>query len=63
MKAYILILFLGIPLLISGQSNHTYKFVGVGDMMLGTNYPSESYLPPKGTNLFENVESILKSAE
>ena len=59
----ILILVLGIPLLISGQSNDTYKFVGVGDMMLGTNYPSELYLPPKGINLFENVDSILKSAD
>jgi len=32
-------------------------------MMLGTNYPSELYLPPKGINLFENVDSILKSAD
>ena len=49
MKRLQIILFFSIPLLIFGQSNEKiYKFVGVGDMMLGTNYPSESYLPPKG---------------
>jgi len=59
----ILLIFFGIPLFITGQSNDTIKFIGVGDMMLGTNYPSELYLPPKGINLFENVDSILKSAD
>jgi len=59
----ILPLFLGIPLFVTGQSNDTIKFIGVGDMMLGTNYPSKSYLPPEGTNLFENVDSILNSAD
>ncbi len=64
MKRLQIVLFLSIPLLIFGQSNEqTYKFVGVGDMMLGTNYPSESYLPPIGTNLFENVSSVLKNAD
>tara|TARA_B100000683_G_scaffold268776_1_gene304552 strand:- start:12810 stop:13844 length:1035 start_codon:yes stop_codon:yes gene_type:complete len=64
MKRLQIILFFSIPLLIFGQSNEqTYKFVGVGDMMLGTNYPSESYLPPKGTNLFENVSTVLKNAD
>ena len=41
----------------------TYKFIGVGDMMLGTNYPSDSYIPPKGTRLLKNVEEILASIE
>ena len=64
MKRLQIILFFSIPLLIFGQSNEkTYKFVGVGDMMLGTNYPSESYLPPKGTNVFENVSTVLKDLE
>ncbi|WP_289053600.1 CapA family protein [Carboxylicivirga marina] len=29
------------------QSNNGLSFVGVGDMMLGTHFPSEDYLPPK----------------
>ncbi len=38
--------------------------VGVGDMMLGTNYPSKSYLPTNGgDNLFKEVNSILKNAD
>jgi len=45
------------------QNHDTYKFIGVGDMMLGTNYPSDTYLPPKGTNLLKGVEDILKSAD
>ena len=46
----------------SSQEN-TYKFIGVGDMMLGTNYPSDTYIPPKGTKLLKDVEEILKSAD
>ena len=45
------------------QSIDTYKVIGVGDMMLGTNYPSDTYVPPKGTRLLKNVEDILKSAD
>ncbi|MBR9921388.1 MAG: CapA family protein [Bacteroidetes bacterium] len=38
--------------------------VGVGDMMLGTNYPSTSYLPANGgKDLLADVEDILKSAD
>ena len=31
--------------------------------MLGTNFPSASYLPPKGTRLLKDVEDLLKSAD
>ena len=48
---------------LTAQSTNTYKFIGVGDMMLGTNYPSDTYIPPKGTRLLENIEDILKSAD
>lgn len=42
----------------------TYTFVGVGDMMLGTNYPSASYLPPQGgTTMLAHVEDLLKDAD
>ncbi|MFM7725339.1 MAG: CapA family protein [Flavobacteriales bacterium] len=41
----------------------TISIIGVGDMMLGTNYPSESYLPPNGgRDLLAPVKSILQSA-
>lgn len=35
--------------------------IGVGDIMLGTNYPSSSYLP--GKNILGNVEDILEDAD
>ena len=41
----------------------TLKIIGVGDMMLGTNYPSKSYLPPEGTDLLKNVRSHLYNAD
>lgn len=41
----------------------TVTVIGVGDMMLGSNYPSESYLPPnKGKDLMKEVNDILKNA-
>ncbi|NRB53060.1 MAG: CapA family protein [Saprospiraceae bacterium] len=56
------IMVLGLPL--NDLSSQTYKLIGVGDMMLGTNYPSKSYLPANGgKDLLSDVESILKSAD
>ncbi len=41
-----------------------YTVVGVGDMMLGTNYPNASYLPPNGgKDLLADVRDILKDAD
>lgn len=38
--------------------------IGVGDIMLGTNYPSASYLPPNdGRDLLESVKHILSNAD
>lgn len=38
--------------------------IGVGDMMLGTNYPSKSYLPPNdGKALLAPVLDLLKNAD
>jgi poly-gamma-glutamate capsule biosynthesis protein CapA/YwtB (metallophosphatase superfamily) len=38
--------------------------IGVGDMMLGTNYPSSSYLPPNGgRDLLAEVRDILRGAD
>lgn len=42
----------------------TIRIVGVGDMMLGTNYPSASYLPANGgKDLLSDVEDILIGAD
>lgn len=41
-----------------------YSFVGVGDLMLGTNYPSPSYLPADdGRQMLAHVESLLQDAD
>ncbi len=38
--------------------------IGVGDIMMGTNYPNSSYLPANnGRNLFKPVEDFLGSAD
>jgi hypothetical protein len=42
----------------------TVKIIGVGDMMLGTNYPSASYLPANGgRQLLADVKDILEKAD
>jgi hypothetical protein len=42
----------------------TVSIIGVGDIMMGTNYPDESYLPPHdGKYLLQEVSPILKSAD
>ncbi len=41
-----------------------YTVIGVGDMMLGTNYPSTSYLPPNdGKDLLAEVRDYLIQAD
>lgn len=41
-----------------------YTIIGVGDMMLGTNYPFPSYLPPKGgRTMLAYVRDTLKAAD
>ena len=42
----------------------TLAVIGVGDIMMGTNYPDTRYLPPhRGKYLLEPVDSILKDAD
>lgn len=42
----------------------TISIIGVGDMMLGTNYPSTRHLPPNdGKNLLDSVKTILQNAD
>lgn len=48
----------------SAVQSQTYKIIGVGDMMLGTNYPSKSYLPANGgKDLLSDVAPILRNAD
>jgi len=42
----------------------TLVIIGVGDIMLGTNYPDAGYLPPNdGRDLLAPVDSILRAAD
>ena len=42
----------------------TISIIGVGDIMMGTNYPKESYLPPsEGADLMSDVYDILNDAD
>ena len=41
-----------------------YSIIGVGDIMMGTNYPSTSYLPPNdGKDILSAMVPILKDAD
>ena len=42
----------------------TISIIGVGDIMMGTNYPDNSYLPPnQGKYLLQEVNEILQDAD
>jgi hypothetical protein len=41
----------------------TITIVGVGDIMMGTNYPEDKLPPDNGRHLMRNVESILADAD
>lgn len=47
-----------------GQTKDTVTVIGVGDIMMGTNYPDNSRLPPQdGAMLMKSVEHVLKNAD
>lgn len=49
---------------ISRLLKDTLTIVGVGDIMMGTNYPDNSYLPPnRGADLLNDVKPILQNAD
>lgn len=65
-KLQILILLLSVSISAVSQTNNekTLTVIGVGDMMLGTNYPSTRHLAPNdGKNLLDSVKHILKDAD
>ncbi len=46
------------------KQSDTLTMVAVGDMMLGTDYPSKSYLPPNdGKDILKPLENVLKNAD
>ncbi|MDP2173211.1 MAG: CapA family protein [Candidatus Cloacimonadaceae bacterium] len=45
-------------------TRNSVSIIGVGDIMLGTNYPSDQFLPPNdGRDLLQPVYAILKAAD
>lgn len=49
---------------INNHDSRLITIVGVGDMMLGTNYPSANYLPPNnGNDLLNEVTPYIKAAD
>ncbi len=50
--------------IIYAQKKDTVTLIGVGDIMMGSNYPDNSGLPPNdGQSLLKEVEDILKNAD
>ena len=41
----------------------TLSIIGVGDIMMGTNYPEDRLPPNDGEHLLKNVESVLRDAD
>jgi hypothetical protein len=52
------------PEVSSEKEDTLYSIIGVGDIMMGTNYPSSASLPPDdGENMLDDVADILQSAD
>jgi len=41
----------------------TLSIIGVGDIMMGTNYPEDKLPPDDGSHIMRNVESVLRDAD
>jgi Bacterial capsule synthesis protein PGA_cap len=53
----------GVTLASPAQKKDTLTIIGVGDIMMGSNYPNDAGLPPdQGVGLFKEVISILSNA-
>lgn len=48
---------------ISANSDSIITIIAVGDIMLGTNYPSTAYLPPNRGNILEPLREVLRNAD
>jgi hypothetical protein len=64
MKFYIFLFFAVLSHFVGAQTKSQVTLMGVGDIMMGTNYPSVAYLPPNdGATLLDSVKTILQSAD
>lgn len=45
------------------KSDTTFTLIAVGDIMMGTNFPSASYLPPKDVELLGPLKEILQDGD
>ncbi len=46
------------------DEDSVYAIIGVGDIMMGTNYPTSASLPPDdGKHMFDDVKDLLQSAD
>jgi poly-gamma-glutamate capsule biosynthesis protein CapA/YwtB (metallophosphatase superfamily) len=52
-----------IPVLEKMTIPETVSVIGVGDMMLGSNYPTSAYLPSNNQNILSGVSGILKDGD
>ena len=52
-----------VPLLDKIAVPETISVIGVGDIMLGSSYPSTNYLPNQNQNILFNVEDIIESVD
>lgn len=59
---FLIVTIFSISQFLYGQ-NKEIKFVAVGDIMMGTSFPSSAYLPPDNLNPFGSVLDYLKNAD
>ncbi len=63
-RVFAFLLITAIAQAVFAQKKDTVTIIGVGDMMMGSNYPNASGLPPNdGASLLSSVSEILKSAD
>ncbi len=63
MRLSVLIVFIFVSFEAFSQAKDTLTIVGVGDIMMGTNYPENKLPPNNGAFLMKDVEAVLKNAD
>ncbi|NBW34889.1 MAG: CapA family protein [Cytophagia bacterium] len=63
MRLSVLIVFIFVSFETFAQTKDTLTIIGVGDIMMGTNYPENKLPPNNGAFLMKDVESVLKNAD
>ena len=60
---FILIAIISLNLNAQNQEKSTFTLMAVGDIMMGTSFPSKNYLPSKNENPFAKVNSVFAKAD